>query len=307
MFTMFTAFGEKSPGELRKDMVDWIECNKEAFKTHVFMAMTTKDIEFDTWLKSVCSNDFIGDEFCLSALCQMCQRHAMVVTSNKIWTTIPPNFNKNEDEIRRLCNVHMLYVCRDTYTILKPVFEWKREVPIGEVSIITSAELQEGRDPLKDKTHEVLSREEDTQNVTEIKQETEVSIPEHEATIEQFGLINISLLPSVSRPLPDATTNLLVNLPGADPLIDFESQMDVTRTVPTTNEEGELMDATLDLQAGDDESDMLSHVIQPSKNTATSIPCSIVLKDVSVKLKGQSYVVFPPSETEMCKAKVCLK
>ena len=202
MFTMFTAFGEKSPGELRKDMVDWIEDNKEAFKTHVFMAMAAKDIEFDTWFKSVCSNDFIGDEFCLSALCQLCQRHAMVVTSNKIWTTIPPNFNKNEDEIRRLCNVHMLFVCKDTYTILKPVFEWKREVPIGEVSIITSAELQEDRDPLKDTTHEILSREEDTQNVTEIKQETEVSIPEHEATLEQFGLINIPPLPSVSRPFP---------------------------------------------------------------------------------------------------------
>ena len=94
MFTMFTAFGEKSPGELRKDMVDWIECNKESFKTHVFMAMTAKDMEFDTWFNSVRSNDFIGDEFCLSALCQMCQRHAMVVTSNKIWTTIPLNFKK---------------------------------------------------------------------------------------------------------------------------------------------------------------------------------------------------------------------
>ena len=307
MFTMFTAFGEKSPDELQKDMVDWIECNKEKFKTHMFMAMSAKDMEFDSWFKSVRSNDFIGDEFCLSALCQMCQRHAMVVTSSKVWTTILPNFNKNDDEIRRLCDVHMLYVCRDTYTILKPVFEWKREVPIGEVCIVTPTELPEDRDPLKDKTHEVLSREEYAQNVTEIKQETEVGIPEHEANEEQFGLINIPPLQNASGPLPDATVNLLVDLPGADPITGLESQMDVTRTVPTTNEEGESMDATSDLQAGDDESGILSQVIQPSKNTATSIPCSIVLKDVSVKLKGKSYVVFPPSKTNMCKAKVCLK
>ena len=77
--------------------------------------------------------------------------------------------------------------------------------------------------------------------------------------------------------------------------------------MPSTNEEGEPMDATSNLQVGDDELGMLSHVIQPAKNTATSIPCSIVLKDVSVKLKGKSYVVFPPSETDMCNAKVCLK
>ena len=307
MFTLFTAFGEKSPGELRKDMVDWIEENKEKFKTHVFMAMTAKDLEFDSWFKSVRSNDFIGDEFCLSALCQMCQRHAMVVTSCKIWTTIPTNFNKNDDEIRRLCDVHMLYVCRDTYTILKPVFEWKREVPIGEVCIVTPTEPPEEHEPLLDATHEVLSREEHAQNVTEIKLEPDLSTQDQEANIGQFGLVNIPPLPGVSRPLPDATTNLLVDLPGADPLIDLETQMDVTRTVPSTNEEGEPMDATPNLQVGDDELGTLSHVIQPTKNTATSVPCSIVLKDVSVKLKGKSYVVFPPSETYMCKAKVCLK
>ena len=83
--------------------------------------------------------------------------------------------------------------------------------------------------------------------------------------------------------------------------------MDATRTVPSNNEEGEPMDATSNLQAGDDELGMLSHVIQPSKNTVTSVPCSIVLTDVSVKLKGKSYVVFPPSETDMSNAKVCLK
>ena len=84
MFTMFTAFGEKSPGELQKDMVEWIESNIVSFKTHVFMAMVSRDIDFDTWLRKVRSNDYIGDEFCLSALCQMCQRHALVVTSNKV-------------------------------------------------------------------------------------------------------------------------------------------------------------------------------------------------------------------------------
>ena len=224
-----------------------------------------------------------------------------------IRTTIPSNFNKNDDEIRRLCDVHMLYVCRDTYTILKPVFEWKREVPIGEVCIVTPTEPPEEREPLLDTTHEVLSREEHVQNVTEIKQEAESSNPDQEANTGQFGVMNIPPLPGVSRPLPDATTNLLVDLPGVDPLIDLESQMDATRTVPSNNKEGEPMDATSNLQAGDDELGMLSHVIQPSKNTATSVPCSIVLTDVSVKLKGKSYVVFPPSETDMSNAKVCLK
>ena len=126
MFTVFTAFGERSPREVRKDMIDWIDSNLESFKSHVFMAMASRDIDFNTWFSEVKSNNFIGDEFCLSALCQMCQRHALVVTSGRLWTTILPSFQKTDDEIRRLCDIHLLYVCRDTYAVLKPVFEWKR-------------------------------------------------------------------------------------------------------------------------------------------------------------------------------------
>ena len=288
-------------------MVEWIESNRESFKTHVFMAMVSRDIEFDTWFRKVRSNDYIGDKFCLSTLCQMCQRHALVITSNKIWTTIPPNFNKTDDEIRRLCDVHMLYVCKDTYTILKPVFEWKRKIPIGEVCIITPAELPEACDPLQDTTHGVLTREACEQNVTEIKHETDLDPLEPAAASDQLGLVDVSPLSSASHSLLDATVNLLVDLPGVEPQPGNELQMDATPVVPTLNEEGEPMDATPQAQAGDDEPGMSSHVVQPVKNTVTSIPCSIILKDVSVKLKGKTSVVFPPSKEEMCKAKVCLE
>ena len=79
-----TVFTERSPGEVQKDMINWTESNLESFKSHVFMAMASHDIDFETWISDVRSNDFIGDEFCLSALCQMCQRHALVVTSVKL-------------------------------------------------------------------------------------------------------------------------------------------------------------------------------------------------------------------------------
>ena len=99
MFTVFTAFGERSPGEVRKDMIDWIESNRESFKLHTFMGMALRDMDFDTWINNVKSNDYIGDKFCLSALCEMCQRHALVVTSVRVWTTIPTSFQKTDDEI----------------------------------------------------------------------------------------------------------------------------------------------------------------------------------------------------------------
>ena len=198
----------------------------------------------------------------------------------------------------------MLYVCKDMYTILKPVFEWKREIPIGEVCLLTPAAPPEARDPLQDTTQGVLTRESCEQNVTEIKCETD---PVPTVVGDQLGLVDVPPLPSVEHTLPDATINLLVDLPGVNPQPGYELPMDTTPVVPTHNEEGEPMDATPQFQAGDDEPGMSSHVVQPVKNTATSIPCSIVLRHVSAKLKGKTSVVFPPSKEEMCKAKVCLE
>lgn len=142
-------------------MVEWIEDNLESFKQHVFMAMASRDIDSDTWFSNVNSNDYIGDEFCLSALCQLCQRHALVVTSTKVWTTIPPSFNKTNDEIWRLCDIHLIYVCKDTYSMLKPVFEWKREFPIAQVSLLRPDDSE----PLQDATDKVLSKEQIEQNI----------------------------------------------------------------------------------------------------------------------------------------------
>ena len=57
MFTIFTTFCEKSPGELREDMIEWIESNSESFKTHVLMAMVSRDLDFNTWLRKARSNE----------------------------------------------------------------------------------------------------------------------------------------------------------------------------------------------------------------------------------------------------------
>ena len=181
--------------------------------------------------------------------------------------------------------------------MLKPVFEWKCEVPIGEVSLLTSPEQ------LSETTDAVLAKESSEQNMVEIKQEM---IPAPAEGQDQLGLVDIPPLPDTTHPLPDATVNILVDLPGVS---DNDPPMDATITIPTIDNEGEPTDATspIRVSAMDAQSSRPSQVVLPVQNTVTAVPCSIILKDVSVKLKGKTSVVFPPSEEEMCKAKVCLQ
>ena len=65
MFTVFSAFSDRSPGQVRKDMIEWIESNMEMFKSQVFIGMAVHDIYFDSWINQIKSNDCIGDEFCI--------------------------------------------------------------------------------------------------------------------------------------------------------------------------------------------------------------------------------------------------
>ena len=84
MFTMFGVFCDKSAGAVRKELCEWISANLESFKRQCFMGMASKDMDFDDWFAKLKSNDTVCDEFGLSALCQAFQRHALMMTSQKI-------------------------------------------------------------------------------------------------------------------------------------------------------------------------------------------------------------------------------
>ena len=215
----------------------------------------------------------------------------------KEWTTIPPSFQKTDDEIRRLCDIHLLYVCRDTYGVLKPVFEWKSEVPIGEVSLVTPSTCE----PLGDTTEAQLAKDANDQNIVEVKQETDTQLQTDANSVQdQLGLVNFPALPESDLVFLDTTTNLLVDLPGVE-----ELPLDATRSIPTVDKEGQPMDATIEtnVNTGDDELALPSQIKPPPQNLATSVPCSIVLKDVSVELKGKTSVRIPHTKEEMCKVR----
>ena len=112
-------------------------------------------------------------------------------------------------------------------------------------------------------------------------------------------------LPDTGCVLLDATTNLLVHLPGVD-----ETPMEATSGISTVDEEGQPMDATTKITANKDDDELSSQpsqTVPPLQNLATSVPCSIVLKDVSDELKGRTSVRVHHTKEEMCKAKVYLK
>ena len=108
----------------------------KALQFPTLLAFTTKDKDLDSWLSNIDSNSTPGDEFALFALCQMYTRHALIVTSNGTWTSVHPKHGLDDHDLRRKCDLHLIYLRGDAFGILKPKFEWKVNVPVGHIEMI---------------------------------------------------------------------------------------------------------------------------------------------------------------------------
>ena len=201
LYTMFSVFAEDSPQQVRRNMVQWINENKQTFESQTLLAFAAKDRDLDSWLSNIDSNSTPGDEFALFALCQMYTRHALIVTSNRTWTSVHPKHGLDDHDLRRKCDLHLIYLGGDTFGILKPKFEWKVNVPVGHIEMIEPPDK-----PLQDTTEETLSKEASASNIPEIKEEP--VDPNVQVATELPDVTQ-----SASEDLPDATTNLIVALP----------------------------------------------------------------------------------------------
>ena len=200
MYMMFSVFAKDSPQQVRRSMVQWINDNKRKFETQTMLAFTAKDIELDTWLLSIDSNGTPGDEFALFALCQMYTWHALIVTSSSIWTTVHPKHELNDHDLRRKCDLHLIYLGGDAFGILKPKFEWKVDVPLEHIEMVEPPDK-----PLQDSASETLSKEASVSNISDVKDE-----PLETSTLTELQDVTNQ---TQNVELPYATSNLIVALP----------------------------------------------------------------------------------------------
>ena len=132
----------------------------------------------------------------------MYTRHALIVTSNQTWTSVHPKHGLDEHDLRRKCDLHLIYLGGDVFGILKPKFEWKVNVPVGHIEMIEPPDK-----PLQDTTTETLSKEASAGNIPEIKEEPV------DTNVQVLTKLQDVTAQTPNEDLPDATTNLIVALP----------------------------------------------------------------------------------------------
>ena len=261
IYTMFSVFVEDSPQQVRRNMVQWINDNKQKFKYQTLLAFTAKDSDLDTWLSTIDNNCTPGDEFALFALCQMYTRHALIVTSSQIWTSVHPKHKLDNQELRRKCDLHLIFLGGNSFGILKPKFEWKTEVPLGHIEMV-----EPPNKTLQDRMDEILSKEASVDNIAEVKEEP--------VTAE---LMDVTSTPSNGEP-PDATRNLIVALPP-----DMELNLDIDTPTPSTAPNPKVTPCCVKLTRCD-----ISTTTPTIERTESHIEVNVVVKNPSYDLRPKT-------------------
>ena len=277
MYTMFSVFAEDSPQQVRRNMVQWINEHKLEFERQTMLAFTAKDSQLDAWLSIIDSNSMPGDEFALFALCQMYTRHALIVTQSGIWTTIHVKHGLTDHELRRKCDLHLIYLGGDAFGILKPKFEWKVDVPLGHIAMVEPPEK-----PLQDTTDEVLSKEASVENTREVKDEPQENV--HQTQVELPDVTP----PAIDSELPDATRNLIVALPS-DMQLNLEDVPQIS-----TNTKIQVKPCSVNLHRCD---------IEPVKPLPrVPIEVNVVVQECAYDLRKREQDIQNPA-TSTCRAK----
>ena len=112
---IFAAYSGMETDELR-DKILQLVAQDIAYWSHVgSVVLPMKWLDFKTWLTTMRIPICAVDELMLFMLCKIHDRHAMVFTNSKLWTTVKENNNLSLDELYTICDGCLVYLGQDLY------------------------------------------------------------------------------------------------------------------------------------------------------------------------------------------------
>ena len=84
------------------------------------MCLEMRNIFLECWLNRVADDQMYCDELGILSLSHMYRLHTLVVTVNKMWSTIEHSSPLNLLELLNGCSVKLIYLCQLRFGELKP-------------------------------------------------------------------------------------------------------------------------------------------------------------------------------------------
>ena len=119
LFELFEAFNDCEALELREEMCNRVEDEKDLYDSIGHVPVRLKCNNIDMWIKLMRNQNTFGEKLMLFALVQTFQRHVVVYGKNRCWCTIGTDEPINGDRLLEVCQVHLVYIGENMYGELR--------------------------------------------------------------------------------------------------------------------------------------------------------------------------------------------
>ena len=151
LFELFGSFSGHSGTEVRIHLLKNITSDTSFYKERCAACLQSKDISFEVWVEQLADERIFCDELALMGLCNLYQRHCVVLTQNKLWSTIQADAPMNLLDLLKECSICLIYLGNQRFGVLT----WRPRLPKKVASksrgfnIVEEYTLDEDIDPTK--------------------------------------------------------------------------------------------------------------------------------------------------------------
>ena len=110
LFEIFCNFSGHDAMEVRELMLEHIAKNLEFHASHSIVCLEMRNTRFTNWVDRIADGRMYCDELGLLSLSALYRRHTLVVTANKLWSTIEHPIPVNLLELLNECSVKLVYL-----------------------------------------------------------------------------------------------------------------------------------------------------------------------------------------------------
>ena len=130
LFELFGSFSGHTSTEVRIQLLKNIASDTSFYKEQCAACLQSKSITFEMWVEELADERVFCDELALMGLCNLYRRHCVVLTQNKLWSTIQADAPMNLLDLLKECSIRLIYLGNQRFGVLT----WRPRLPIKVAS-----------------------------------------------------------------------------------------------------------------------------------------------------------------------------
>ena len=110
VFDIFGSFSGHMGTEVHVKLLENIAADMSFYERRSAVCLQMRSMNLETWVETITNELVYCDELGLMGLCYMYHRHCVVLTQNKLWSTVQADKPLNLLDLLNICSVCLIYL-----------------------------------------------------------------------------------------------------------------------------------------------------------------------------------------------------